>query len=216
MNLYIFLFFRFLFPFLFQFLPHPHLDPIATPSFLCVSVCVWHAILILICTKHFSFSRQRNKQAAFPSARKHWPLTWHAGAPGPSSSLHACSDVSCSLPPYGLCSLPGSSVHGIFQAKILQWVIMPLSRGSQPRDQPRSPLSPAVAGRFFTTEPPGKMALLHSPAICPRHFPNTRTNSAFLPFVFCQDIKGSLLPTVLLIALALTLGCEHLGPLLCH
>ena len=33
------------------------------------------------------------------------------------------------------CSPPGSSVHGIFQARILEWVAMPSSRGSsQPRD----------------------------------------------------------------------------------
>ena len=33
------------------------------------------------------------------------------------------------------CSLPGSSVHGIFQARILEWVVIPFSRGtSQPRD----------------------------------------------------------------------------------
>ena len=33
------------------------------------------------------------------------------------------------------CSLPGSSVHGILQTRILQWVAMPFSRGSsQPRD----------------------------------------------------------------------------------
>ena len=33
------------------------------------------------------------------------------------------------------CSLPGSSVHGILQARILEWVAMPSSRGSsQPRD----------------------------------------------------------------------------------
>ena len=33
-------------------------------------------------------------------------------------------------------SLPGSSVHGIFQARILEWVAMPSSRvSSQPRDQ---------------------------------------------------------------------------------
>ena len=32
-------------------------------------------------------------------------------------------------------SLPGSSVHGILQARILEWVAMPFSRGSsQPRD----------------------------------------------------------------------------------
>ena len=33
------------------------------------------------------------------------------------------------------CSLPGSSVYGILQARIPQWVAMPFSRGSsQPRD----------------------------------------------------------------------------------
>ena len=33
-------------------------------------------------------------------------------------------------------SLPGSSVHGIFQARILEWVAVSYSRGSpQPRDQ---------------------------------------------------------------------------------
>ena len=32
-------------------------------------------------------------------------------------------------------SLSGSSVHGILQARILEWVAMPFSRGSsQPRD----------------------------------------------------------------------------------
>ena len=34
------------------------------------------------------------------------------------------------------CSLPGSSVHGIFQVRILEWVAISFSRGSsQPRDQ---------------------------------------------------------------------------------
>ena len=34
------------------------------------------------------------------------------------------------------CSLPGSSVHGISQARILEWVAIPFSRvSSQPRDQ---------------------------------------------------------------------------------
>ena len=34
------------------------------------------------------------------------------------------------------CGLPGFSVHGILQARILEWVAMPLSRGSSlPRDQ---------------------------------------------------------------------------------
>ena len=34
------------------------------------------------------------------------------------------------------CSLPGSSVHGIFQAIVLEWIAISFSRGSsQPRDQ---------------------------------------------------------------------------------
>ena len=36
------------------------------------------------------------------------------------------------------CSLPGSAVHGILQARMLEWVAIPFSRGSsQPRDQTR-------------------------------------------------------------------------------
>ena len=46
------------------------------------------------------------------------------------------------------CSLPGSSVHGILQVRILEWVIFPFSRGSsQPRDQTQVS---CIAGRFFT------------------------------------------------------------------
>ena len=42
----------------------------------------------------------------------------------------------------------GSSVHGIFQTRILVWVAIPFSRGtSQPRD--RSQVS-SIAGKFFT------------------------------------------------------------------
>jgi len=34
------------------------------------------------------------------------------------------------------CSLPGSSVHGLLQARILEWVALPSSRGSfLPRDR---------------------------------------------------------------------------------
>ena len=48
-------------------------------------------------------------------------------------------------------------IHGIFQARILEWVATYYSgRSSQPRDKPVSLASPASAGRFFTTVPPGK------------------------------------------------------------
>ena len=55
-------------------------------------------------------------------------------------------------------SLPGSSVHGISQVRILEEVAISFSRGSSwPRDQTLYPVSPALAGRFFfATEPPGK------------------------------------------------------------
>ena len=46
------------------------------------------------------------------------------------------------------CSLPGSSVHGILQARILKWVAIPFSReSSQARNQTRVSY---IAGRFFT------------------------------------------------------------------
>ena len=55
------------------------------------------------------------------------------------------------------CSPSGSSVHGIFQAGILEWVAISFSRGSsQPKDQ--APF-PALAGEFFNTEPPGKLTI---------------------------------------------------------
>ena len=67
--------------------------------------------------------------------------------------VHAKSHQSCPT----LCSptdggRPGSSVHGILQAKILEWVAMVSSRGfSQPlRDELSSLMSPALAGGFFT------------------------------------------------------------------
>ena len=45
------------------------------------------------------------------------------------------------------CSLPGFSVHGILQARILGWVTISYFRGSsQPGTQPASLVSPVLAG----------------------------------------------------------------------
>ena len=50
--------------------------------------------------------------------------------------------ILCDTLDYGL---PGSSVHGISQAVILEWVVISSSRGSSlPRDQPTPPVSPAL------------------------------------------------------------------------
>ena len=48
------------------------------------------------------------------------------------------------------CSPPGSSVHEISQARILEWVAIPSSRGSS-RLRDRTQVS-RIAGRFFTSE----------------------------------------------------------------
>ena len=70
--------------------------------------------------------------------------------------MRACSVVSDSLQPMGS-SPPGSSVHGILQAKILEWVAVSFSRGSSwPRDQTHISCVSWLAGRFFTTVPPGR------------------------------------------------------------
>ena len=55
-------------------------------------------------------------------------------------------------------SPPGSSVCGISQARILEWVAISSSRGSSwPRDW--TCLS-CLAGGFFTTEPPGNLSMM--------------------------------------------------------
>ena len=52
------------------------------------------------------------------------------------------------------CNLPCSSVHGILQPRILEWVAMPSSRGSS-RLGNQAHIS-CLADRLFTTGPPGK------------------------------------------------------------
>ena len=69
------------------------------------------------------------------------------------SCLTLCDPVDCSS--------PGSSAHGIYQARILEWGAISHSRGSsQTRDQTHvSHLLHLTSCRqvfFFTTEPPGK------------------------------------------------------------
>ena len=62
-----------------------------------------------------------------------------------------------------LCNLPGSSVHGILQVRILEWVAIPFSRGSSwPRDWTHSS---CITGRFFTTESQRKLILGHYSSI---------------------------------------------------
>ena len=50
-------------------------------------------------------------------------------------------------------SLPGSSVHGISQARMLEWIAVSFTRVSS---WPRNQTSVSCAGRFFTTKPQEK------------------------------------------------------------
>ena len=60
-----------------------------------------------------------------------------------AQSAQSCPTLCDSM----ACSLPGSSVHGIFQAIILEWIAISLSRGSsRPRD--RTQVSHIVDRRF--------------------------------------------------------------------
>ena len=55
------------------------------------------------------------------------------------------------------CSLPGSSVYGIPQARLLAWVAISPTRGSSWfRDQTHVSSISCIAGRFFTAGPTGK------------------------------------------------------------
>ena len=72
------------------------------------------------------------------------------------------SVVSSVLSPVWLCDLmdcspPGSSVYGIFQAWILEWVAIPYSRGSsRSRDPTWVSLVSCIGKHVLATAPPGK------------------------------------------------------------
>ena len=74
------------------------------------------------------------------------------------------------------CSLPGSSAHGILQARILEWIVMPSPRGSRdPGIESASLMSPALAGGFFTTS-----------TTCEAHMYDHITSNRYI-FTFLED-----------------------------
>ena len=67
--------------------------------------------------------------------------------------------MSSALRPHGLYSLPGSSIHEILQARILEWVSIPFSR-----DLPNpgiNPGTPALQADSLPSEPPRKSLFLY-------------------------------------------------------
>ena len=66
------------------------------------------------------------------------------GAKSLQSCLTLCNPMDCSV--------PGYSVYGILQARILEWVVMPSSGDlPDPGVKPPPPMSLALAGSYFTT-----------------------------------------------------------------
>ena len=86
---------------------------------------------------------------------------WEEGPPGPSCYSECTYELLCHLVTRSCpavcypidCSPPDTSVHGILQAGILEWVAIPFSSGSSPGIQPRSPTLQADS---LPSEPPGK------------------------------------------------------------
>ena len=82
------------------------------------------------------------------SVVKEMKLVWSLGQEDPLCST-LCNSTDCSL--------QGSSVRGIFRQE--HWSGLPFLPSEDlpdPGIKPRSPVPTAFAGRFFTTEPPGK------------------------------------------------------------
>ena len=109
-------------------------------------------------TRHSATTRSSTKirnNWGFPCNSVGKESTYNAGDPGSIPGLGRSSGErngnplqdSCPENPMD-CGLPGSSVHGILQARRLEWVAIPFPRGSsQPRDWTQVS---HIAGRFFT------------------------------------------------------------------
>ena len=105
------------------------------------------------------------------------------------SVVSACDSLDCSL--------PGSSVHGIFQARIPEWVAISFSRGSSwPRGQARISHISCIVGRCFTTVPPLYWTL----------FPHTLSPFLHAPFSILSTSTHPLAQ-----ALSHSLFSTHLG-----
>ena len=102
------------------------------------------------------------------------------------------------------CILPGSSVHGTSQARILEWVVISFSRGSSWLRN-RTCIS-CMVGKFFTTEPPVfiyvQMDYFFFLFLAPR-------GSSWSQGFFCRYLRSTLVASLEYLAYL-----EHRSPLL--
>ena len=66
------------------------------------------------------------------------------------SCLTLCDPIDCSPP------VVGYIVHGIFQARILKWIVIPFSKGSSQPNPGIEPRSPVLQADSLPAEPQGK------------------------------------------------------------
>ena len=146
----------------------------------------------------FGFCMQGGLKGPRPGSG--WPfgklLGWSRGDTGVCARLFSRVQLSCNPMDY---SLPGSSVHGISLARILEWVASSFSRGSS-RLRGQTHVS-CIAGVFFTTEPPGKPA---RGDMCCRRLQQSRQYSWLLSLL-CSNVQCRILFTVILSKAHLTL-----------
>ena len=101
--------------------------------------------------KTFYFRKKKNGEAKYHSFHNTY-LAWYCGCNLVQTELKerkgshsVMSDSFFDPMDY---SLPGSSIHGIFRARILKWIAISFSTGpSQPRDQTWVSY---IVGRLFT------------------------------------------------------------------
>ena len=106
--------------------------------------------------------------------------------------VHVCAHAQrCPTVCHSLvCSPKGSFVHGIFQARILE---LPYPAPGDLSDPEIKCLSPALAGRFFTTEPPGKSKgdTLKQGGVLINSARSWRGLAIWVPGISCWDLRAS-------------------------
>ena len=126
-----------------------------------VSFCNWNTVIFrTVWLGHLidfslTVSVNRSTSACFAYTYTHIA---HLIVPIPASDCpaalvfsHVRRFATCS--PLASCGPPGSSVHGILQERILEWVTISSHRGSSwPRDRTCFSCVSCIAGRFFTVE----------------------------------------------------------------
>ena len=126
------------------------ITPVTAPCYLIInqSDCAWPGTLTPSLTFQNAFLKPIMEFEAFFSTttcmavfyNKHYTLLHQSESEVSQSCLTLCDPMDCRL--------PGSSIHGIFQARILKWVAISFSRGSSwPRDWTQIS---CITGRFFT------------------------------------------------------------------